>query len=90
MCRFSDAGNVIYAHARMPGVRKAPRHEIAGRTRGRPCRRLSYGDLSGERGAVSASARSAKLLVYPFKGRNKAGFRPAKHNPNLGYASTLR
>jgi hypothetical protein len=23
MCRFSDAGNVIYAHARMPGVRAA-------------------------------------------------------------------
>jgi hypothetical protein len=68
MCRFSDAGNVIYAHARMPGVRKAPRHEIAGRTRGRPCRRLSYGDLSGERGAVSASAR-----------REVERFRRAKH-----------
>jgi len=31
LCRFSDAGMTAYPRADAAGVRKAPRHEIAGR-----------------------------------------------------------
>ena len=48
---FRTPATTSYPRAPEAGVRKAPRHEIAGDTLGRPCRWLSYGDLSGERAA---------------------------------------
>ena len=56
----------------MTGVRKPPRHEIAGRMRGRPRRKLSYGDLTGEcatavvqeGGVVSSPCRKTRQWSY--------------------------
>ena len=48
---FRTPAATSYPRAPEAGVRKAPRHEIAGGTLGRPCRWLSYGDLSGEHAA---------------------------------------
>jgi hypothetical protein len=48
---FRTPVTTSYPGAPEAGVRKAPRHEIAGGTLGRPCRVLSYGDLSGEHAA---------------------------------------
>ena len=51
LCRFSDAGNddlATRSGGRRPKSAKA-RNKIAGGTLGRPCRRLSYGDMSNRR-----------------------------------------
>src|SRR3984893_378587 len=50
---FRTPATTSYPRAPKAGVRKAPRHEIAGGTLGRPCRVLSYWDLSGERATSS-------------------------------------
>src|ERR1700720_3962343 len=42
---FRTPATTSYPRAPEAGVRKAPRHEIAGGRLGRPCRVLSYGDL---------------------------------------------
>src|SRR5580704_6874456 len=61
---FRTPAATSYPRAPEAGVRKAPRHEIAGGTLGRPCRWLSYGDLSGEHAACErerGEARKARI-----------------------------
>ena len=58
MCRFSDAGNddlTTRSGNRRPKSAKATKSREVGL--GRPCRKLSYGDLGGERAASDGRAR---------------------------------